>query len=298
MYRPPSVSGASGTGVGIGGANYGQSSACSSETANRILALRLQLEMEQRRRLDVERALADYARNGTRNGASGGLSGGAGGAGRSALPLPPLTEGALSALEARMSSSRRGGNGSSRRSTGGVNNDAAAPFSIGANASAPSGTPRGSAGAYSPPPLEGEASFGRRAASSNLPKAPRADRRVGFEAASSATREGSVGRGGADIPIPAPPTADARQRFGSHQRARSANPSTDVDAPPSPSASARQQLKEGRATRKPPLPREAKPLANACAVSRFGKQRSCEVDIYLARQRHEARMAALRAFEL
>lgn len=55
---------------------------------------------------------------------------------------------------------------------------------------------------------------------------------------------------------------------------------------------------EGRETRKPPLPKEAKPFPQASVGPRFGRQKSSDIDEYLARQRHEARVAVLKAFEL
>lgn len=61
------------------GKNYGLSSRCSSETANRILSLQIQLEMERQRRMEVERMLQGVSETGSSR------------SGRSNLPPVPLT---------------------------------------------------------------------------------------------------------------------------------------------------------------------------------------------------------------
>ena len=80
------------------GKNYGLSSRCSSETANRILSLQIQLEMERQRRLEVERMLQGASEMGSsRSGRSG----------RSNLPPVPLTASNLEQATANKPASTR-----------------------------------------------------------------------------------------------------------------------------------------------------------------------------------------------
>jgi hypothetical protein len=180
------------------GKNYGLSSQCSSETANRILALQIQLEMERQRRMEVEKLLL--------NGSS---DVGSSRSGRSALPPVPLTASNLEHATANKPASNR-----------------------------------------------------------------------------SASHQTDQRR------IPAPPPLRPAN-------AASTLPPTAHRMSPLPSEGVEQSKpSRKKETRRPPLPRAAKPAAGARKGVQFSKHRVNDIDMYLANQRHAARMAALAAFEL